>query len=540
MNMNEKTLITEINRINKLMGNELLIESLGRTVVNILTNMVNKSSDIRRILPLNSPGLSAFRRLESTLNNWRSAGTGGQISLSTVIDDLYIVSQSIPEVRIAVTDFILSQDRALKRAFDNFLKDRKRLENLGNLPDDQLEPALEQFVRAWFGNQPVTNSQIEIITDRLLFDVRRNLNLPPPGGLDVIVRNLPFKNVRYLLSQLSGIFATEKGLKRKFVNASERANEHLLNNQPGKARKEVEYMMSVLASAKKWREEGWETVYDKWKAEMLSNPQYKMTQADFVEFDKYKNSGRGLELFDELTKKDPSWTELTWEPWKKLWPFKRPSTPGGFLILSDKMLTKDWWQRFGMFILTKNARTIDEYIKYLSRVGVTRGTIEILVWRFLMLRIMIPLLYTIGEAIPSGTETLINEFLDSLERFGVDTEVDFADNPEEDFPARLLTNMLNTMYGVYYNWNLGDFANQQTLSNEVVDIADCFIQVLRFGGGAPCLTGIFNNTKRKIEEMDIPQEVKDVTTGKKKIPSVGETENPIDKKSKKKIIPVGE
>jgi hypothetical protein len=538
--MNEKTLITEINRINKLMGNELLIESLGRTVVNILTNMVNKSSDIRRILPLNSPGLSAFRRLESTLNNWRSAGTGGQISLSTVIDDLYIVSQSIPEVRIAVTDFILSQDRALKRAFDNFLKDRKRLENLGNLPDDQLEPALEQFVRAWFGNQPVTNSQIEIITDRLLFDVRRNLNLPPPGGLDVIVRNLPFKNVRYLLSQLSGIFATEKGLKRKFVNASERANEHLLNNQPGKARKEVEYMMSVLASAKKWREEGWETVYDKWKAEMLSNPQYKMTQADFVEFDKYKNSGRGLELFDELTKKDPSWTELTWEPWKKLWPFKRPSTPGGFLILSDKMLTKDWWQRFGMFILTKNARTIDEYIKYLSRVGVTRGTIEILVWRFLMLRIMIPLLYTIGEAIPSGTETLINEFLDSLERFGVDTEVDFADNPEEDFPARLLTNMLNTMYGVYYNWNLGDFANQQTLSNEVVDIADCFIQVLRFGGGAPCLTGIFNNTKRKIEEMDIPQEVKDVTTGKKKIPSVGETENPIDKKSKKKIIPVGE
>jgi hypothetical protein len=96
------------------------------------------------------------------------------------------------------------------------------------------------------------------------------------------------------------------------------------------------------------------------------------------------------------------------------------------------------------------------------------------------------------------------------------------------------------MYGVYYNWNLGDFANQQTLSNEVVDIADCFIQVLRFGGGAPCLTGIFNNTKRKIEEMDIPQEVKDVTTGKKKIPSVGETENPIDKKSKKKIIPVGE
>lgn len=538
--MNQNTLITEINRINRLMGNDLLIESVGRSVVKILTDIASQSSELRRIFVSDPAGLAAFRRLENTLQNWKAAGTGGQIPLSTVIDDLYTVSRSVPEVRIAVTDFILSQDRQLKRTFDNFLKDRKRLERLGTLPDDQLESALDQFVRAWFGNQPVPNSQIDIITDRLLFDVRRNLNLPPSGGMDVIIRNLPLKNVKYLLNQLSGIIRTERGLQRKFVDAAERANEFMLNNQPGKARKEVEYMLSTLASAKKWREDGWEAVYDKWKAEMLSNPQYKMSAEDFVEFDKYKSSGRGLELFDELTKKDPSFYELTWEPWKKLWPFKRRSTPGGFLILSDKLLTKDWWQRFGMFILTKNARTIDEYIKYLSRVGVTRGTIELLAWRFIILRFILPLLYTIGQAIPSGTEQVINQFLDSLERFGVDTEVDFADNPEEDFVPRLLTNMLNTMYGIYYKWDLGDFLNQQTLSNEVVDIAACLVEVARFGGAASCLEGLFNDTKRKIEEMDIPQEVKDVTVGKKPIPVGGETENTKDKKGKKKIIPVGQ
>ena len=130
--------------------------------------------------------------------------------------------------------------------------------------------------------------------------------------------------------------------------------------------------------------------------------------------------------------------------------------------------------------------------------------------------------------------------MDSLEKFGVDTEVDFADNPEEDFLPRLLTNMLNTMYGIYYKWDLGSFLNQQTLSNEVVDIAACLVEIARFGGGAPCLEGLFNDTKRKIEEMDIPQEVKDVTVGKKPIPVGGETENTKDKKGKKKIIPVGQ
>lgn len=519
---NENKLIYEVNRINKLMGNNLLVESAGTTIVRILKNLVENGQEARRIFVSDPIGLAAYRRLESVYNSYKAAGSGVPINISTVIDDFYTVSRSILDVRLQVTDFLLNTDSQLKVVYENYLKDRERLKSLAAMPDGQLRDAMEGVVSAWYRSSPnpVPSSQIDLITDRLMFDIRRDVNLPPSNFGTKIIGNIPVRNLRFLFTQLSGMFASEKRLKRKFMDASKKANDLLVSQNPSNANKEIENMLAILSSAKKGRVDGFNRVYEKWKNEMLSDPQSQMKASDFVEFDNYIKTGRGLELYDNLTKLDPNFKEETWDTWMKLWPFKNPSTPGGLWIFNKQPMTSDWWKRVGMFILTKNARTLDDYIKYLLRRGVRKGTIQILVWRFIMLRLMIPFLYTVAQAIPSTTEKLVNDALSGLQGFGVDKQVDFAETPEEEGPERMVTNILNTMYGIYFKFNLGDLLDQQTFSNEAVKIGFCMWEVFNLSGNAPCLDNIFDETKKSIEQMDIPEKIKEVTTGETEIPSL--------------------
>jgi hypothetical protein len=135
--MKEKKLIYEINRINKLMGNNLLIESVATRFVKVLDDLF-KTRATRQLLSGDQIATDAYNRLQQTYTNWRSAATGQPIELSTVIDDLYLISRRIPEVRTDITDLILASDSTLARRFDNFLKNRKNLESVNRLPDDQM------------------------------------------------------------------------------------------------------------------------------------------------------------------------------------------------------------------------------------------------------------------------------------------------------------------------------------------------------------------------------------------------------------------
>lgn len=504
------------------MGNNLLVESAGTTIVKILKDLVENGQEARRIFASNPTGLAAYRRLEGIYNSHRAAGSGVPIDISTVIDDFYTVSRSILDVRLQVTDFLLNTDPQLKAIYQNYLKDRERLKVLAAMPDGELRDAMEGVVSAWYRSSPnpVPSSQIDLITDRIMFDIRRDVNLPPSNLGAKIIGNIPVRNLRFLLNQLSGIISTEKGLKRKFVDASKKANDLLLSSNPASANKEIENMLSILSSAKKGRVIGFEKVYKNWKNEMLGNPQYGMKASDFVEFDEYIKTGRGLELFDNLTKLDPNFREETWEPWMKLWPFKKPSTPGGFWILSNKTLTSDWWKRLAMFTLTKNPRRFSDYTKYLQRRGVVKGTAELLLWRFIVINVMIPTLYSFAQAIPSTTEKLVNDALSVLQGIGVDYQVDFADDLEEGIEERLLTNILNAMYIIFFKFNTATFVDQQTFANEAYKIARCLYQIFDKAGNAPCLQDLFSDTKESIEQMDIDEEVIDVTIGDTEIPSL--------------------
>jgi hypothetical protein len=523
--MEEKKLISEINRINELMGNNLLTENVGKTVVNILQDLVKNSAEVRRIFVSDSFGLEAYRRLEAQLTNWKNAAVGGQIPLDTVIDDLWTVSQRIPEVRLAVTDFMLSTDRGLRRNFDNFLKNREGLERMRNLTNYNLRNVLEGNIRAWFGNRPVTDSQIGILTDRLLYDVRRNLDLPPEGTLDILARKLPIKSWRYLGQMLAGVFQGERRLQRKFADAARRAEKALLSRpiNPAKAKAEAENMMAILSSAKKWKKDGFEEVYNKWKDDMLRDPQYNVKQSDFDKFDEFKSKG-GKEFWDNLTTLLPSFTEETLGPWMKLWPYKMPNTPGGWYIFSDKLWTRDWWERLLMTILVKSPRTMKDYITFLKRRGVAEGTIQLLFWRFFSIHIIYPALLAVQQAIPSTTEKVVNDFVSGLnDFFGTEWgSVELGDTPTENLEGRFLTNFLNSIYSSYLTFDLGEFLDQQSLSQEIIEIGECAKEILDFGDLATCLNDIIDDTRRKVKEMDIPEDIKKVTLGETGVP-VGET-----------------
>jgi hypothetical protein len=518
--MNEKKLIHEISRINNLMGNNLLVESVATRFVTILDNLV-KNQNIIQLLSGDPIATSAFTRLRQIYTNWRSAATGQPIEMSTVIDDLYLISQRIPQVRISITDLILDADPTLARRFNNFLKSRKNLESVNRLPNDQMRNWAVDRIRAWYGQAAnnLTQSHIDILADRLMFDVRRNINLPPSSTLDNVVSKIPFKNFKYLLTQLKNIFTRESALQRKFIDLSESANKKLLNKNPGGARKDVESMLAIFASSKKNRTEGFDEVYKQWKNDILLDPQSKMTNADFVKFDEYINTGRGQELFNELTKLDPSFYEQTVQPWLKLWPFKMPNTSGGFFIFSNKMTTKDWWERLWMFILTKNARTVKEYVGYLQRNGVKRGAIELLVWRFIMLRLFLPFMVTVGQIIPSTTEKLLNEFFESLEGWGINYQIDIADDVEQGAWERYKTNVINTLVGFWLEFTPSGYLDQQTYVNEAAEFARCLSLVFNKGGTATCLDNLFTFNQNAVREMDIPQEVIDVTIGEQPVPT---------------------
>ena len=524
--MEEKKLISEINRINELMGNNLLTENVGKTVVNILQDLVKNSGESRRIFFNDTLGLDAYRRLETRLRNWQNAATGGLIPLDTVIDDLWTVSQRIPEVRLAVTDFMLRSDSSLRRQFNDFLTNREGLERMRRLTPYQLRNVLEGNIRAWFRTNPVTDSQVGILTDRLMFDVRRNLDLPPESWIDSLARKVPLKNWRYLANMLSGIFQEERKLQRRFADAAKRAENAASRGNIPQARKEAENMMAILSSAQKKRIEGFEEVYKKWKDDMLRNPQFKMTQADFDKFDEFAKKG-GKEFWDNLTSILPSWTEETLGPWKKLWPFKMPKTPGGFLIFNNAPATREWWERAFMTVLTKSPRTVKDYIKFLKRRGVQRGTMQLLFWRFLSINVFFPVLLTLQQSVPSGAEQVVNQFYAGLDKLlGTDFQlsVDWGDAPTDDPFSRYAKNFIDSMYSTFLSFDLGEFLDQQTFTEEAWQIMKCaYDGFLSEGENADCLRGLFDDTKRKVKEMDLPQDIEEVT--------LGETDVPIDNSS---------
>lgn len=524
--MEEKKLISEINRINELMGNNLLTENVGKTIVNILQDLVKNSTDARRIFVSDQFGYQAYRRLETRLRNWQNASTGGLIPLDTVIDDLWVVSQRIPEVRFAVTDFMLRSDSSLRRQFNNFLSNREGLERMRTLTPYNLRNVLEGNIRAWFRSNPVTDSQVGILTDRLMFDVRRNLDLPPESWLDSIARKIPLKNWGYLANMMSGIFQGERKLQRRFADAAKRAENAAATGNIPQARKEAENMMAILSSAQKKRIEGFEEVYKKWKDDILRNPQFKMTQADFDKFDEFQKKG-GKEFWDNLTSILPSFTEETWGPWKKLWPFKMPKTPGGFLIFNNAPATREWWERAFMTVLTKSPRTAKDYIKFLKRRGVQRGTLQLLFWRFLSINVFFPVLLTLQQSVPSGAEQVVNQFYAGLDKLlGTDFQlsVDWGDAPTDDPFSRYAKNFIDSMYSTYLSFDLGEFLDQQTFTEEAWQIMKCIYDgFLNEGENADCLRGLFDDTKRKVKEMDLPQDIKAVT--------LGETDVPIDNSS---------
>jgi hypothetical protein len=125
----------------------------------------------------------------------------------------------------------------------------------------------------------------------------------------------------------------------QFIKQSREAAEYMAKN--GEVpKKQLDNMLAILASTKKTWKQSPRIVYNKWKNTLKNDPNSRVSQEALDELDTYIASGDGKEIWDDLAKANRDWFYPIFDKWKKLWPFKKPKSQGGFWIFNDALATK--------------------------------------------------------------------------------------------------------------------------------------------------------------------------------------------------------
>jgi hypothetical protein len=177
------------------------------------------------------------------------------------------------------------------------------------------------------------------------------------------------------------------------------------------------------------------------------------------ELDTYIASGKGKEIWDEVAKTDITLYNVL-SSWKKLWPFKRPSSPNGFWIFDGALATKEYWERVIMTILVKSPETFKDWYKFLNNQGMAVGLPQIIATKLFSMFIVLPGLETIFRGITSFTEAAYNTLADD--------DVNWVDY--EGWRPDLSVNLTNNLYTQIMNSEWGELIDDRTWADEFAHI----------------------------------------------------------------------
>jgi|688.fasta_scaffold97284_4 hypothetical protein len=496
---NEK-LILEINRISQLMGQNLITEGVAKPLIDFLeevfpTIKVNKTAQIDNIVNGASVKETAGQimdRLQQKVYNARTLGR--PLPLSTVMQDLYVLAKRDTDFLIKVTDYIMSQNAQIRPYIDQILSQVDPSKSKSEIIDNIRDGMQDAFNQVGVPQGPYTDA----ILDRAVLDYDYALKFPPPSTFSKILSKLPIRDFRILSNMMYDAFLPLVKKQSQFINQSREAAEYMAKN--GEVpKKQLDNMLAILASTKKTWNQSPRIVYNKWKNTLKNDPNSRVSQEALDELDAYIASGNGKEIWDDLAKANRDWFYPIFDKWKKLWPFKKPKSQGGFWIFNDALATKEYWERVIMTIIFKSPETFKDWYKFLSTQGMAPGITKILLTKALSGFVLLPLLETLLASLASNVEDAYNFF--------ADPQVDFVDY--QDFPEEISYNMSDNLLSQIKNFEVGKFIDDRTWADEFAFIiAD--ILASGYYGKLQTPGSVRRRIQNEIQNMEgVPQSVRD-------------------------------
>lgn len=527
-----KKLILEINRINQIMGQSLLTEGVSGPLIDFLDAVLKTfkapvSTTIDNIVN----GVAVRETIQQVLDRLQQKARtakvmGNPLPFSTVVQDLYVLSKRDNDFLLKVTDWIMGTDqgKGIREALDAIISSVDKNKNKSQQIDDIRAAVESGFTARGIPLGPYT----DMITDRAVLDFDFALKFPKPSLVSKIVSKIPFRDMRILSGMLYDAFLPLKNKQSKFIELSNEAAEYMArtNEVPTK---QLDSMLAILASTKTlWKDQP-RIVFNRWKQQLRNDPNSRVSDEILQELDDYIERGAGKEIWEEVAKTDVKFYEGLLK-WMELWPFKRPKTPGGTLIFSNKLATKEYWERVLMTILFKSPETFKDWYKFLNSQGMASGTVQLLATKALSMFVVVPTLETFLRSLVGNAEGFRNSLMDP--------DVDWID--WEDWSTEWTANMNSNFYTQIKSSDWGQFFDDRTWADEVAHI---FVMIGDALDEADSWDGWGQNEERIKEEVEnmegVPEKVKDAFRKGKPGKPTEDSNSGEDKKRKKKIIPIG-
>jgi hypothetical protein len=496
---NEK-LILEINRINQIMGQNLITEGVVKPFIDFLeevfpTIKVNRTAQIDNVVNGTSVRETAGQiidRLQQKVYDARRLGN--PLPLSNVMQDLYVLAKRDTEFLIKVTDYIMSQNTQIRPYIDEILRKVDRTKPKSEIIDNIRDGLQDAFNQVGIPKSPYT----EAILDRAVLDYEYVLKFPTPSIFSKILSKLPIRDARILSNMMYNAFLPLVKKQSQFIQQSRQAAEYMA--EKGKVPKQqLDNMLAILASTKKVWDDSPRIVLNKWKNTLKNDPNSRVSQEALDELDMYIASGDGKEIWDDLAKIDKDLFYPLFDKWRKLWPFKKPSSQGGLWIFSDVLTKKEYWERVMMTIIFKSPETFKDWYKFLSSQGMTPGLIKITLTKAFSGFVVLPLLETLLASLASISEDAYNFF--------ADPEVDFVDY--QNFPDEISYNMSDNFLSQIKNFEVGKFIDDRTWADEFAYIIADIIASL-YEGKLQTPGSVRRRVQQEIQNMQgVPQSVRD-------------------------------
>lgn len=531
---NEK-LILEINRINQIMGQSLLTEGVSGPLIDFLDAALKTfKAPVSTTIDNMVNGVAVRETIQQVLDRLqqkvRTARVmGNPLPFSTVVQDLYVLARRDNDFLIKVTDWIMGTDqgKGIREALDAIIDGVDKSKSKSQQIDDIRDAVDNGFATRGIPKGPYT----DMIADRAVLDFDFALKFPKPSLLSKIFSKIPFRDMRILSNMMYDAFLPLQKKQSQFIQESRKAAEYMA--EKGKVPKQqLDNMLAILASTKKVWDDSPRIVYEQWKRTMKNDPNSRVSEEALDELDRFIASGEGKEIWDELAKINKDWFYPILDKWKKLWPFKKPKTTGGFWIFDDVLRTKEYWERVIMTILFKSPETFKDWYKFLNSQGMAPGLVKILLTKAMSVFLLMPTLESLLSSLISNTESVVNWI--------AEPDVNWIDY--EDLGTEWMYNMSNNLLTQIKNFEVGKFIDDRTWADEfaylIADLASLIIYAENWKG--------FGENERRIQEEiqnmeGVPEEVKDAfRKGKPGKPGkpTEDSNSGEDKKGKKKILPV--
>lgn len=528
---NEK-LILEINRINQIMGQSLLTEGVSGPLIDFLdATLKTFKAPVSTIIDNTVNGVAVRETIQQVLDRLqqkvRTAKVmGNPLPFSTVVQDLYVLAQRDNDFLLKVTDWIMGTDqgKGIREALDAIIsavdKNKSKSEQI-----DDIRTAVEN---GFTGRGIPLGPYTDMIADRAVLDFDFALKFPKPSFVSKILTKIPFRDMRILSGMMYDAFLPLKSKQSKFIELSNDAAEYMArtNEVP---KQQLDSMLAILASTKTWWKNQPRIVYNRWKQQLRNDPNSRVSDEILQELDSYIEKG-GKEIWDEVAKTDKKFYDGLLK-WKELWPFKRAKSPGGVLIFSNKLATKEYWERVIMTILFKSPETFKDWYKFLNSQGMASGTIQLLLTKALSMFVVLPTLETLLKSIIGNAEGFRNSLMDP--------DVNWVD--WEDWSTEWTANMNSNFYTQIKNSDWGQFIDDRTWADEFAHIIVEIVEALNLSDSYDGYGQNEERIKEEIENMEgVPEEVKDAFKKGKPGKPTEDSNSGEDKKGKKKIIPIGQ